>query len=147
MAEGPERAFYVQGWMTRATYAIAAIQLVGSIFLAVFGRTLGVGPILPSLFAFGAVLTGYQAFWTSRTPIAIVDDHGVRLRPALLSAQTDLAFTDIRAFARIPPGWLVFLARDGEETRVPLTALSSTDADALVDELMQHLTEVSYIEG
>lgn len=147
MAGRAEQAFYVQAWMTRATYGIAAVQLVFAVLLVVFGRSLGVGPLVPSLFAFGAVLTGYQAFWTQRTPIAVVDPRGVRIRPALLAGATELPFAEVRAFARIPPGWLVFLARDGSETRVPLTALSEADADALVDALMQHLTEVSYIEA
>jgi len=146
MGVGSVQSFYVQSWMTRATYGIAAFQLVAAVVLAVLADPIGVGPVFPAMFAFGAVLTGYQAYWTERTPIAVIDSKGVTLRPALLAGAKAIEFADVRAFARIPPGWLVFLSRNGDETRMPLTALSEKDADALVEALMQYLTEVSYIE-
>lgn len=146
MGSSEAQSFYVQAWMVRAVYLLAAVQLGFALVLFALGSTIDVGPVLPFVFLVGAALTGYQAFWTSRTPIATVDTEGVQLRPALLARAVHLRFRDVRAFARIPPGWLIFLAADGEETRLPLTALSEADADRMVALVRQHLSEVSYIE-
>lgn len=146
MSEGASQSFYVKTWVVKTTYVMGTLQLVFAIGLAFLERTLGAGPLLPSLFAFGGVLTLYQAHWTSHTPYAKVDSAGVEIRQALLAKPVHVEFRNVRAFARVPPGWLVFLARDGEETRLPLTALADGDADELVSALSQHLTQVSYVE-
>lgn len=140
------RAFYVRGWMTRAAYALGAVQLVFAAVLFGLSDVLAVGPMIPSVFVVGGLLTGYQGFWTARTPLVRFDEGGLTLRLAMLARPRSIRFADVRAFARIPPGWLLLLAGDGTETRVPLTSLSESDADAVVRELAQHLTEVSYVE-
>lgn len=146
MGAGASETFYVKGWVVRATYVMGAIQLAASLLMLVFGRVLDTGMAMPLVFAFGGSLTVYQAWWTSRTPFAVVDSIGVTVRPALLASPAHIEFGAVRAFARLPPGWLVFLARDGRETRIPLTPLSEQDADLLVHALLEHLTEVSYVE-
>lgn len=146
MGRGEVQSFYVQAWMVRAVYLLGALQLGFALILLVLGNTIDVGPVLPLVFVLGAGLTCYQAYWTSRTPIARLDEEGLELRPAMLARAVRVRFTDVRAFARIPPGWLVFLAADGDETRLPLTALSDEDANRLVGLVRQHLSEVSYIE-
>jgi hypothetical protein len=147
MGEDPSRAFYVKAWVIRASYILGALQLVSATLCLAFERTLDLGPLLPALFALGGMLTLYSAHWATRTPYATVDARGVHIKPAMLARSVHVEFRSVRAFARVPPGWLVFLAQDGEETRLPLTPLSDGDADDLVHTLQQHLTEVSYVEA
>lgn len=146
MGNGAPRSFYVQRWMTTATYVLGALQLGFAGILLALGSTLDVGVAIPIVFAIGGLLTAYQAYWTAKTPIATLAEDGVEFRPAMLAREVRIRFADVRAFARIPPGWLVFLAADGSETRIPLTALSEEDAERLVKAVSEQLTEVSYVE-
>ncbi len=147
MGRGIEKTFFVQAWMTRAAYTLGALQFGFATVLFLLADVLDVGPVLPVVFVVGGALTAYQGFWTARTPIARIDDARIVLRMAMLARPVEIRFADVRAYARIPPGWLVLISADGTETRVPLTALSDADADALVHALAEHLTEVSYADG
>lgn len=141
------REFYVKGFMIRATFAIAALQLVFAASLFASASSLGVGPVIPAVFALGGLLTGYLGHWTSRTPLATVREAGLLFRPALLAQPIEVAWDDVRAFARVPPGWLVLLGPEGGETRIAITGLSDVDQEALVALLHDRLTEVSYAES
>lgn len=145
MPDAP-RSFFVQPWMTRATALLGVLQLGGALVLHLLSDVVGTGPVVPAIFAVGGALTLYLGYWTAATPLATVSDEGVELRPALLAAPVTLRFADVRAFAQLPPGWLVFLGVDGEETRIVVTALSEADRKAFLAALLERLTEVSYVE-